>query len=46
MDAAGTPHWHKWKAEREAAGLPIVDGLPEQPSPSQAKKTGEAAVLP
>ena len=51
MDAAGTPAWDKWKADRMAAKLPIVDGPPKTrkspptPLPS-TKKTGAAAVLP
>jgi hypothetical protein len=50
MDAAGTPAWDKWKADRAAANLPFVDD-PRQPqkppSPSlRMKKTGAAAVLP
>lgn len=51
MDAAGTPAWHRWKAERTAARLPIVDGPPEAhkppipPSPKR-KVSGAAAVLP
>ena len=49
MDAAGTPAWAKWKADRKAAGLPVVDGpqKPHEPSsPSTTKKTGAGAVLP
>jgi len=50
MDAAGTPAWDKWKADRKAAELPIVDSptIPRKPSlpPSTTKKTGAAAVLP
>ncbi|KAF9649969.1 hypothetical protein BDM02DRAFT_3165853 [Thelephora ganbajun] len=48
MDAAGTPAWDKWKADRKAAKLPIVDGPPKvHKSPSSTmKKSGAAAVLP
>ena len=51
MDAAGTPAWDKWKADRNAAKLPIVDGPPKSQKPSPppsptTKKTGAAAVLP
>ena len=30
MDAAGTPAWNKWKADRKTAGLPVVDSLPKR----------------
>lgn len=51
MDAAGTPAWDKWKADRTAAKLPIVDSppnprKPSSPPPQTTKKTGAAAVLP
>lgn len=50
MDAAGTPAWDKWKADRKAAKLPIVDSPPKSRNPSPplqtTKKTGAAAVLP
>ena len=50
MDAAGTPVWDKWKADRNAAKLPIVGGPPKshEPSPpplTMTKKTGAASVL-
>ncbi|THH14059.1 hypothetical protein EW146_g6238 [Bondarzewia mesenterica] len=51
MEAAGGTSWARWKAEREAAGLPIVEGAPPNPSPfasssPKPEKTGAAAVLP
>ncbi|KAF9779838.1 hypothetical protein BJ322DRAFT_1012710 [Thelephora terrestris] len=50
MDAAGTQAWDRWKADRKAAHLPIVDGPPNArspPPPSQTRKgSGAAAVLP
>jgi len=50
MDAAGTPAWNKWKADKKLAKLSPVDGPPRQhkllSSPLAAKKTGTAAVLP
>lgn len=48
MDAAGTPAWDKWKAERIAANLPIVDDPPEgfARKSQNTRKTGASAVLP
>lgn len=50
MDFAGTPAWDKWKADRKAVNLPVVDGLQQLQKPSKSlpttKKTGAAAVLP
>ena len=50
MDAAGTPAWDKWKADRKTAKLPVFNGPPElrkpPSSPPITKKTGAAAVLP
>lgn len=54
MEAAGGASWTRWKAEREASGLPIVDepsksrpSSPSSPFPFlNSAKTGAAAVLP
>lgn len=57
MEMAGGPAWAKWKEERAAAGLPVVDvPKPKTLSSSQENtsspllpdphKTGAAAVLP
>ncbi|KAI0935604.1 hypothetical protein AcV5_003984 [Taiwanofungus camphoratus] len=55
MDMAGGSPWQKWKKERSAAGLPIVDVpapkpvqrfLEEIPFSADRPKTGAAAVLP
>lgn len=47
MELAGTPAWDKWKADRRALGLPIIDGPQELPRSSPTtNKTGAAAVLP
>jgi hypothetical protein len=27
LDAAGTPEWTAWKAQRKEAGLPVLDGI-------------------
>lgn len=57
MELGGGPAWTKWKEERTAAGLPIVD-IPKPKKPSSSRKaepspeapdplkTGAAAVLP
>ena len=46
MDAAGGPSWEKWKRERAAAGLPILD-VPKPKNvapkaPSWVRKTDAA----
>lgn len=57
MDLGGGTSWARWKEERTAAGLPIVDvPVPKVQSPSLTRapspfvpdptKTGAAAVLP
>ncbi|KAI0063064.1 hypothetical protein BV25DRAFT_1802657 [Artomyces pyxidatus] len=50
METAGGPSWARWKAERKAAGLPLVDGSPAptvfHPAAPDTTKTGAAAVLP
>lgn len=56
MDLAGGTPWQRWKKERLAAGLPVVDEplpKPRQPEPLQdmffspdRPKKGAAAVLP
>ncbi|KAH9949470.1 hypothetical protein B0H21DRAFT_728083 [Amylocystis lapponica] len=54
MDMAGGTPWQRWKKERLAAGLPIVDVPAPRPSESpntfsqllNVGKTGAAAVLP
>lgn len=50
MDVAGGPLWAKWKAERKAAGLPLVD-VPKpkpkpQPQPSKLKKPNSPKIEP
>ncbi|KAI0317911.1 hypothetical protein OF83DRAFT_1118924 [Amylostereum chailletii] len=52
MDAAGGTSWTRWKTEREAAGLPLLDAptpraraQPQPPTPNK-QKSGAAAVLP
>lgn len=47
MDTAGGNSWTRWKAERAEAGLPVVDGPPENYVPPALRPTtGAAAVLP
>jgi len=47
MDTAGGNSWTRWKTERAEAGLPVVDGPPENyVPPTPRPTTGAAAVLP
>jgi small subunit ribosomal protein S25 len=48
MDTAGGTAWERWKAERSAAGLPILGEAPvETPVLEPIRsRTGAAAVLP
>ena len=47
MDTAGGNSWTRWKTERAEAGLPVVDGPPENYVPPASRPTtGAAAVLP
>jgi len=47
MDTAGGNSWTRWKTERAEAGLPVVDGPPENyVPPAPRPTTGAAAVLP
>jgi len=47
MDTAGGNSWTRWKTERAEAGLPVVDGPPENYVPPMPRPTtGAAAVLP
>ncbi|TFY77152.1 hypothetical protein EWM64_g6859 [Hericium alpestre] len=51
MDTAGGSSWTRWKNERQAAGLPILEGMRENASPfartsPDHSKKGAAAVLP
>lgn len=47
MDTAGGSSWTRWKTERAEAGLPVVDGPPENyVPPAPRPTTGAAAVLP
>lgn len=50
MDIAGGPLWAKWKEERKAAGLPLVD-VPKpkpkpQPQPVKLKKPSPPKIEP
>jgi hypothetical protein len=50
MDTAGGPSWEQWKAERTAAGFPVLnDTFVEKPKlklEPERPKVGAAAVLP
>ena len=46
MDSAGGNSWTRWKIERTENGLPIVDGPPQNYTPTLRPATGAAAVLP
>ncbi|KAI0044059.1 hypothetical protein FA95DRAFT_1608845 [Auriscalpium vulgare] len=46
METAGGATWARWKTERAAAGLPIVDEPPVRARPSLSKTSASASAAP